>query len=162
MSQSKIVLNKSWIDSFQDVSLFVGKIKKPFSAMTRVFCDRQKCDPQFVRLSDPTFVRPTTKKQHLSDLRLKMRRLSDLGLKHNVCPTRCLSELTFAQPNVSLNIIKMYVRPSVRLSVLTLKFIHLKSVLSSSNIANLTCPSLCLWEKLNSHFLHWVLFWLFF
>jgi hypothetical protein len=63
------------------------------TSMTRVFCDRQKCDPQFVRLSDPTFVQPRTKNWHLSDLRLEMRHLSDLRLKHNICLTWSLSDL---------------------------------------------------------------------
>jgi hypothetical protein len=69
--------------------------------MTRVFCDRQKCDPQFVQLSDPTFVRPTTKKGHLSDLRLKMRHLSDPKfVRPDICPTRRLSDPTFVRPDV--------------------------------------------------------------
>jgi hypothetical protein len=98
--------------------------------MTRVFCDRQKCDPQFVRLSDPTFVRPTTKKRHLSDLRLKMRRLSDLGLKHDVCPTRSLSDPKFVRPDIC---------PTRRLSDL-----YIKCVICPTYTKCVICPTRCL------------------
>ncbi len=76
--------------------------------MPRVFSDRQKCDPQFVRLSDlqfvrpmenASFVRPVHKMRHLSDLPFvqpihKMRHLSDLyKMRH-------LSDPTFVRPDV--------------------------------------------------------------
>jgi hypothetical protein len=79
----------------------------PNFRMTRVFCDRQKCDPQFVRQSDlqfvrpmqnASFVRPIHKMRHLSDLPFvrpiyKMCHLSDLYIKCVICPIYHLSNL---------------------------------------------------------------------
>ena len=84
------------------------KIEDMLKTMPRVFSDRQKCDPQFVRLSDlqfvrpmenASFVRPIHKMRHLSDLPFvqpihKMRHLSDLyKMRH-------LSDPTFVRPDV--------------------------------------------------------------
>jgi hypothetical protein len=59
---------------------------RAFLMVARVFCDRQKCDPQFVRLSDPQFVRPIQNASFVRPIH-KMRHLSDLYIKCVICPT---------------------------------------------------------------------------
>jgi hypothetical protein len=73
--------------------------------MTRVLCDRQKCEPQFVQLSNLPFVRPIHKMRHLSDLYIKCVlcptcHLSNLYIKCVICPTYHLSDLPFVRPTI--------------------------------------------------------------
>ncbi len=63
--------------------------------VARVFCDRQKCDPQFVRLSGPHFVRPMQNALFVQPIH-KMGHLSDLPfVRPEIGPNRKLTDLKF-------------------------------------------------------------------